>query len=263
MAVPINIVNDLIFTGIALLYVLAWVLIPEILQKKGKISKFIARKLVHLFAGLAIFISPFLTIPWFAVAIALLMTLVTLKSSKHSSNPALKGLYDAIGEEAEESKGYLQGPFHYALAITILIATFSVIYQISGLNLFYIPIAGILLMIISDTLASIFGKRWGSHKFHVPWLKTQRSLEGSLTFLISGWLLCFFAFGVFGVFLQTYSIHLTMENALILSTVTAGLGTIVEFVSPSTWDDLSVPIATTAIISLLALSMQWIVVPLI
>jgi phytol kinase len=258
--ITIDIGKDLMFTGCALLYVLAWVLIPEILQKKGVISKFVARKLVHLFAGLAIIIAPFLTIPWFAVALAALMTLVTLKSSKHSSMAAFKGLYDAIGEEAEESKGYLQGPFHYALAITVLITGFAVIYQITAYSLFYLPIAGILIMIISDTLASIIGKRWGKHEIKVPWIKTRRTVEGSLAFLASAWVLCFIAFIVFGTILPGHSIVLRVPDAIILSVVTAVAGTLVELVSPSVWDDITVPIATTAIVTILAFALQLIVI---
>ncbi len=260
MAVTIDIVNDLVLTFFALLYVFAWVLIPEILQKKGVISKFVARKLVHLFAGLSIFITPYLTIPWFAVALAALMTVVTLKSSKHSTLAAFKGLYDAIGEEAEEAKGFLEGPFHYALAITILIAAFTVVYQFTGFGLYYLPISGILIMIISDTLASIVGKRWGKHEIKIPWLKTKRTIEGSLAFLASAWVLCFLSFFIFGVLFTGVDIVLDLGNALILSVVTAVVGTVIELVSPSVWDDMTVPLATTAIISILAFALRLIVI---
>lgn len=260
LAVEIDIVSDLFYAFLALVYVLACVLIPKILQQKKKISKFAARKAVHFLAGLTIFVTPYLTIPWFAVAIASIMTIVTYKSSKHSSSEAFKGLYAAIGEEAEEAKGYLQGPFHYALAITLLISAFAVVFQATGLSLFYLPIAGILVMVISDTLASVIGRKWGKHEIHVPWIKTKRTLEGSLAFLVSGWLLCFFAFGVFGVFLPGYSIRLSLPNAMILSIVAAAIGSVVEVITPSTWDDITIPIATTAIISLLAFSLQLIVI---
>jgi len=262
----INLVDDLILTAIALGYVFACVLIPKYLVHKELISKFAARKAVHLLAGLAIFITPYLTIPWFAVLIAVLLTIVTLKSSKQSSNPTLRDLYNSIGEEAEESKGYLQGPFHYCLSITILIATFSAVYQISalyqakGLSLFYIPIAGILIMVISDTMAAVVGKRWGKHEIKIPWIHSRRTFEGSLTFFLTGILLCLFSFFVFGVLLPGYSIQLTVVNALILSVVTAAVGTVVEMMSPSTWDDLTVPLITTGLISIMAFGFGLIVI---
>ena len=248
----ITLVADLILTGIALIYVFACVLIPEILQKRGIVSKFVARKTVHLLTGLAIFITPYLSIPWFAVALAASMVVVTYRSSKNSSNPMLRDLYNSIGEEAEEQKGYLQGPFHYTLAITILIAIFSVVFQVGGWSLFYVPIAGILIMIISDSLAAIAGKRWGRHELHVPWIHSKRTLEGSLAFFISGFALTLFSFFMFGVWLPGNSVHLMPLNAFILSIIMTGMGTVIEGISPSTWDDLTIPLATTAIISALA-----------
>jgi dolichol kinase len=177
------------------------------------------------------------------------MTILTLLSSKKSSVKQLKELYDSIGEEAEEKAGYLQGPFHYCLSITVLIT----IFVIFAPNQMYFPIAGILLMIISDTLASIIGKKYGKRKINIPWVKTSRSLEGSLAFFISGFFLCFFAFSFLGVSNPLTQIHLTLEVALVYSLITSALATIVELLSPSTWDDLTIPIATVVIVFLLTL----------
>jgi dolichol kinase len=151
------------------------------------------------------------------------MTILTLLSSKKSNVKQLKELYDSIGEEAEEKAGYLQGPFHYCLSITILIT----IFVIFAPNQMYFPIAGILLMIISDTLASIIGKKYGKRKIKIPWVKTTRSLEGSLAFFISGFLLCFFAFSFLGVSNPITQIHLPLEVALLYSLITSALATIV------------------------------------
>ncbi|NHJ20658.1 MAG: hypothetical protein EAX91_06950 [Candidatus Lokiarchaeota archaeon] len=242
-----NILLDLLILLLTFIYVLATILIPVQLKKRDKITKFQARKAVHLLAGLAVLTTPFYTWPWFAVILAGSMTLLTLLSSKKSSVKQLKELYDSIGEEAEEKVGYLEGPFHYCLSITILITFFVIVAP----GKMYFPIAGILLMIVSDTLASIIGKKYGKMNIKLPWLKSTRTIEGSLTFFISGFLLCFFAFTIF-----TNSItqnHLTLEIALIYSLIMSALATIVELISPSTWDDLTVPIATVAIVFLLTL----------
>ncbi|GAG88182.1 unnamed protein product, partial [marine sediment metagenome] len=152
-----DILLDLLIVLLTYVYVFATILIPVQLKKRDKITKFQARKAVHLFAGLAVLTSPLYSWPWFAVIIVSSMTLLTLLSSKKSNVKQLKELYDSIGEEAEEKVGYLQGPFHYCLSITILI-TFFVIIAPDQMSF---PIAGILLMIISDTLASIIGKKYG------------------------------------------------------------------------------------------------------
>ncbi|GAG76306.1 unnamed protein product [marine sediment metagenome] len=244
-----DILFDLLLLIFTFIYVFATILIPVQLKKKDKITKFQARKAVHLLAGLAVLSAPYYTWPWWAVILAGSMTLLTLLSSKKSNVKQLKELYDSIGEEAEEKVGYLQGPFHYCLSITILITFFVIVAP----NQMFFAIAGILLMIISDTLASIIGKKYGKRKINLPWVNTTRSLEGSLTFFISGFFLCFFAFTFLGVTNPITQIHLSLEIALLYSLITSGLATIVELVSPSTWDDLTIPIATVVIVFLLTL----------
>ncbi|NVM44569.1 MAG: hypothetical protein HWN79_06610 [Candidatus Lokiarchaeota archaeon] len=244
-----DILFNLFILFLTFIYVLATILIPVQLKKRDKITKFQARKAVHLLAGLAVLTTPYYTSPWWAVILAGSMTLLTLLSSKKSSVKQLKDLYDSIGEEEEEKVGYLQGPFHYSLSITILITIFAIIAP----DQMYFPIAGIMLMIISDTLASVIGKKYGKRKIKIPWVKTTRSLEGSLAFFISGFLLCLLAFTILGVTNPINQNHLTLEIALIYSLITSALATIVELISPSTWDDLTVPIATVVIVFFLTL----------
>jgi hypothetical protein len=55
--------DDLALVGIAYGYVLMTILIPVFLKKRNLVSKFIARKIVHLFAGLVVLIVPFLPCP--------------------------------------------------------------------------------------------------------------------------------------------------------------------------------------------------------
>jgi len=244
-----NILLDLLILLLTFIYVLATILIPVQLKKRDKITKFQARKMVHLFAGLAVLSAPYYSWPWWAVILAGSMTLLTLLSSKKSSVKQLKDLYDSIGEEAEQKVGYLQGPFHYCLSITILIT----IFVIFAPNQMYFPISGILLMIISDTLASVIGKKYGKRKINLPWLKTTRSLEGSIAFFVSGFILCFFAFNFLGVTNPITQVHLSVGIALLYSLITSTLATIIELISPSTWDDLTIPIATVVCVFLLTL----------
>jgi len=244
-----NILFDLLLLLLTFVYVFATILIPVQLKKRDKITKFQARKMVHLFAGLSILITPYFTTPWWAVLLASSMTILTFLSSKKSKVKQLRDLYDSIGEEAEEKAGYLQGPFHYCLSITILITLFVIIAP----DQMYFPIAGILLMIISDTLASVIGKKYGKIKIKLPWPNTTRTLEGSLTFFVSGFILCFIAFMFLGVTNPITQIHISLEAALLYSLITSILATIIELISPSTYDDLTVPILTSLIIFLITL----------
>lgn len=240
---------DLFVVLLAYIYILFTIFIPLILKKKNKITKFSARKAVHMFAGLAILSSPFYFWPFWPTIIAGSLTILVFFSSKESKVKQLRELYDAIGEEAEEKVGYLQGPFFYCLSITSLVFVFGIFAP----EQFYFPIAGILLMIISDTLASVIGKRWGKVKISFAWTNSSRTIEGSLTFFLSAFLLCFLSFFLFGLLFPSIQDPLTFEMILVYSLITSTIATIIELLSPSTYDDLTVPIGSTLIIYLLTL----------
>lgn len=240
---------DLILIGIAYGYVSLTIFIPVFLKKRGLISKFQARKIVHFFAGLIVLIVPFFVMPLYAVFIALSMAIMVYFSSRDSSVKQLQELYESIGEEAEEKVGRLQGPFYYSVSITLLIALF-VLFAPDRL---YFPICGILIMIVSDTFASVIGKKYGRRKIVIAYTGATRTLEGSLTFFASAFALCFAAFSFFGLLNPVNQHQLTFETVLAYSFITSMSGTLIELLSPSTVDDLTVPIATTLVIYLLSL----------
>ncbi|MGV9197792.1 MAG: diacylglycerol/polyprenol kinase family protein [Promethearchaeia archaeon] len=244
-----DLIKDLVLVMLAYGYVFLTIFVPMFLKKRDKITKFQARKTVHLLAGLVVLIVPYFQWSYWAILIAVTVTALTYFSSKDSKVKSLKELYEAIGEDTEEKVGYLQGPFHYCLSVTLLISLFTIFAP----DQFYFPISGILIMIISDTLASVIGKEYGKINIDLSYTNTVRTLEGSLTFFISAFGLCFFSFYFFGLINPLNQRGLTFQTILIYSLVTSALGTMIEIFSPSTWDDLTVPIATTLIIFLLTL----------
>jgi phytol kinase len=171
-------------------------------------------------------------------------------SSKESKVKQLKDLYDAISEEQEDGlkRAFLQGPFFYCLSITSLVFIFGIF----AADQFYFPIAGILIMIVADTLASVIGKRWGKISLSLPWTNSKRTLEGSLTFFGTAFLLCFLSFLLFGLLIPIQE-PLTLPTILIYSLITSSIATVIELISPSTFDDLTVPLGSTLIIYLLTL----------
>ncbi len=238
--------GDLLIAFLLYLYIFLTISIPLYLKKKERISKFTARKAVHLSAGLIVLFVPFLSAPYgrfLAILISGSFAIMVYKSEKNSKIKLFSEFYEAIGEEAEEklNRSYLQGPFHYCVSITFLISLFAIIGFWE--DQIYLPIAGILIMIISDTLASVVGKKYGKIKINFSWTGTTRSLEGSLVFLVTAFLLSFFSFYVFGFLDKTLSI----ESVFLYSVVTAIVSTLIELVSPSTWDDLTVPIFSTLV----------------
>ncbi|MHA1985526.1 MAG: diacylglycerol/polyprenol kinase family protein [Promethearchaeota archaeon] len=245
-----EIISDIGIAGITYFYVMLTIFVPLILYKKEKINKFTARKAVHLSAGLAVLSSPFYFWPFWPTIIAGTLSLLVFFSSKDSKVKQLKDLYDAISEEQEEGlkRAFLQGPFFYCLSITSLVFIFGLLAPEN----FYFPIAGVLVMIISDTLASVIGKRWGKVNISLPWTNSKRTLEGSSTFFITALVLCFLSFFLFGLLIPVQE-PLSLITILIYSLITSGIATIIELVSPSTYDDLTVPLGSTFIIYLLAL----------
>ena len=239
---------DLTLIGIAYGYIILTILIPVYLKKNNIISKFIARKSVHLFTGLIVLIVPFFILPLHAIFIAITLTTAVYFSSRDSSVKQLQELYESIGEEAEEAVGRLQGPFYYCTSITVLFTVFIFLAP----DQLYFPICGILIMIISDSLASMVGKKYGRIKIDLPYTGTVRTLEGSLVFFASAFILCFAAFSYFGLINTISQQELTMQLIFLYSLMTSLAATLIELVSPSTMDDLTVPIATTTVIYLLA-----------
>ena len=246
-----NFLWDLFVVFITFIYVLLTIFVPLTLYKKEKISKFSARKAVHMFAGLAILSSPFYFWSFWPTIIAGTLTLFVYFSSKEAKVKQLKDLYDAISEEQEDGlkRAFLQGPFFYCLSITALVFIFG----IAAPENFYFPIAGVLIMIVADTLASVIGKRWGKIGISLPWTNSKRTLEGSATFFVTAFVVCFISFFLFGLLISTFQEPLSFPTIIVYSLITSAIATIIELISPSTFDDLTVPLGSTLIIFLLTL----------
>jgi len=246
-----GILTDLGIVGFTFFYVILAIFIPLILYKKEKITKFSARKSIHMFAGLAILSSPFYFWPFWPTIVGVSLTIFVYFSAKESKVKQLKDLYDAISEEQENGlkRAFLQGPFFYCISITLLVLIFAIFAP----DQFYFPIAGVLIMIVADTLASVIGKRWGKISLCLKYTNSKRTLEGSLTFFGTAYLLCFLSFYLFGLLIPTFQDPLNLPTILIYSLITSAIATIIELISPSTYDDLTVPIGSTIIIYLLTL----------
>jgi dolichol kinase len=237
----------LLFLG-AVIYVIVVIFIPKLLKEKGVISGYIARKIIHSFAGLSVFISPYMYYPILAVTLGLASIVMTLFSSQKSRIHQLKKLYEAIREDEEMKAGYLQGPFAYSLAITILIFIF-VFFP----DKYYIPIAAILVMMFADSTAAIVGRRWGRHFIYIRWVGSKRTWEGSIAFMIIAFLCSLTIFSFFGRLVPGFSQILTIGQIIFLSLVMSVLSAGLELISPSKFDDLVIPLGSTVLVSLIAL----------
>ncbi|NMC06172.1 MAG: hypothetical protein GYA24_13235 [Candidatus Lokiarchaeota archaeon] len=237
--IPLN--ESVLLIG-AFAFILVVIGLPMVLKKKGVINGHAARKIVHLFAGFSCFIVPFLKYPWLALILSGLFLVVTRISTPKTQ------VFQMMGEKDESECGYLAGPFSYALSINILVAVFSFMPKY-----FFFPAASIMIMMISDTAASFFGRRYGKHKYSLGYTKTTRSLEGSMALFVTAFILGAFAFAFFGNWFPNNHHTMSIEWIFLLALLVAGVSTIVEVFSPSNIDDLLVPLAGCFISFLLTL----------
>lgn len=233
--------SDILLLLGASLYVTLVVQVPVLLKRRGHVSKRTAREIVHALAGLSVLTLPHFRSLAFPLSLALAGVALTFLSRPNSPIRLLRDLYDAIGEPAEDRVGYLQGPFHYSLAITVLVAGFAV-FAPDKLGL---AIGATLLMIISDPLASGIGRRWGKIKWPTPWTGSHRTVLGSTVFLLSAFLVCL-AYLSGSSHMTSLDGLLRPGDVLVYSVTAAGAGTIIELLSPSKYDDLTVPIGSAA-----------------
>jgi phytol kinase len=227
---------DIILLSGAFLFVAIIIGISIILKKIDFITSHTARKIVHLFAGFAVFIVPYLSIPFLALIISGSVLIFTrFAGPKNIGKP----VFETIAEKDEQEKGYLSGPFSYALAINILVFIFS--FK-SVVQYFYFPANSIMVMMISDTAAAWIGRKWGKHKINLKYTKTVRTVEGSLTLFITAFILSVFGFSFFGQWFPDNIQQMEYSWIAILSLIMAVNSTIVEIFSPSNIDDLTVSI---------------------
>ena len=230
------IIQDILLLVGAFIYVGCIMLVALILHKFKVISGHGGRKIVHLFAGFSCFIVPFLNIPFLALIISLIFLAVT-RLAGPKSNPVLRPLFDLMAEKNEVEVGYLSGPFSYALSINILVFIFSFFP-----NFFFFPASSIMVMMISDTAASFIGQKYGKHKIDIKYTKTIRSVEGSIALFITAFILSLFGFSFFGIIFPNNTHVMTVGWIVILSFLMAFNSTVIEILSPSNLDDLTVPI---------------------
>jgi dolichol kinase len=211
--------NDLTLLIITIIYVIIVYTIPIFLYKKKKIDKRTSRNLVHFFSGLCLISLFFTQNKWIYFIASALITLLIFLSRK--STPVLNFIYNSLNEEQE--KIYLQGPVLYGVSITYLIL-FSIV---SNNNI--IPLVSALILIISDPLAAIIGKKYGKIVFSI--LSNQRTLEGSLAMLISNIIIISLFFGF------------SMKSVSISFIIA-----IIEIISPSKIDDFTLPLSASILL---------------
>lgn len=216
------------FLGIIISYLYIGLVIigAKIFEKKGKEA---SRKFIHIMLGnwwiIAIY---FFSNVWFAVLVPATFVVINYLSYK-------KNLIKVM--EREEQDGL--GTVYYAVALLVLAIVSFGIFKKPSLGL--VPT---LVMAYGDGFAAIIGKSIKSKKYKLS--DTKKSFAGSATMFVISTLLIggYLAFYHTGIFWRTA--HWPTVTCLMGFAITA-----IEAVSGKGWDNITVPLATLAMLILI------------
>ena len=183
----------------------------------------VVRKLIHL-CSLSIPIIYYFVSKTTAIIILSIVSFVALviDISRYFSPIAGKLFYSIFGfllreHELDTRKKNLNGATYVLISAVLCVVIFPKILFITAFS----------ILIISDSLAALIGRKYGRHKF------LSKSLEGTLAFFISAIIVILFTPKVEGLFLE-----------YLIGIFAAAIGAIVENISFGFADDnLSIPIS--------------------
>ena len=131
---------------------------------------------------------------------------------------------------------FVKGPFGMITRVherrQVLSATwFALAILVGLLTMPMLPMeVGVLALGVGDPIAAIVGKRWGQTK-----IRGQKSLEGSLAFLVSAAL-------AIALFLSVFHPSLELSTVLVVSLVAGLVGAVIEVITEPIDDNLSIPL---------------------
>ncbi len=241
---------DLIATVISIVILLAIVQINAYIQKKGKASPIITRKLVHILAG------PVFVVTWMlfsgeivshyiAVIVPLLFVLqfitIGIGVIKNES-------FVASMSRSGDPRELLQGTLYYSIVMVLM--TFF---------WFYIPSTGIsnanptALLIIGcvsggDGLADMIGRKFGRKKIGIK--GSEKTFLGSIGMLVGSILVSSILVLIFSLEVPSFNIATLILPIIVVSIV----ATIVEAISPKNSDNFTIFVAVIITILILELA---------
>ena len=210
--------NNIAIAIISVIYVFTVVAVMDRFVKKG-FPQDVSRKLVHIAAGSWIFFWIFYNnshwSKYFNIAPAFIWAILLLQ----------KGFFAKPDDEAVKTmtrtgdkRELLKGPFYFTLVMNLM----GTVFYHTNLSVTAMAYLG-----WGDGIAPVIGKRYGTHKYY---FLSEKSIEGSIAFLIFGFLSAvFFNYILFG------SVNIVQIS------VAGIVATIVEALSPKDLDNFLVP----------------------
>ncbi|MBN2230602.1 MAG: hypothetical protein JW779_13520 [Candidatus Thorarchaeota archaeon] len=247
------VLDDIIVFFIAIIYAIIILTIADVARRKMNFGSDFTRKIVHLFAGAAIWTVPFYPHPWVATFVAL--TFVLMLGMANSER--FGRFFAAMARPEDLEHGSVRGPFWYAVSITILTAIFTFT---GNEAIYFIPAAAIHIMMLGDGMSAPIGMKYGTNCTRTIF-GSKRSTHGCLALFIFGFLGAIIAFWWFGI--VNYGVFITTAdyiNMVVLALIGATTATLVELVSPKGTDNVTLPMISCVVMFIAAILMGIIVV---
>lgn len=213
---------------LTLVLCLLWMRFNNFLAKKNVVSTSISRKLIHIGTG-PVFLLCWLLFPDHPLSrylaaivpfmIVLQLSLVGFGVMKDDSS--VKAMARTGGKNE-----LLKGPFFYGIVFVLLTVFF---WKTEN------AIIPLMILCGGDGLADLIGSKFGS--ISIPW-NHKKTILGSISMFLGGFLLSFL---MIAIFISAVSIEPTLVRFLIPMGVISLISTLVESVSPSDYDNITVP----------------------
>lgn len=237
----LELVWDIVAMIISIIAVMLVVIINGAIQKSGKLSSDVTRKIVHIFAA------PVFLVTWWlysgsalsrylalVVPILFVLLFVAIGTGK-VKNEAFVGSMSRTGDASE----LLKGTLYYALIICIVTVLW---FYSPGGTIEANPTALIILGCLAggDGLADVIGRKYGgTRKFGIG--GAEKTIAGSIGMFIGS-----FLFSYILAFLFWFDLVAILLPILVICIIV----TIVEALSPKNLDNWTVPITVVIMIVL-------------
>ena len=199
------------------------------------IPKELWRKLLHLVAYTSSLFMMFESHDWLTASVCCLLFAAVVYPILHF---------------AERWKGYAglfnqRHPGEVKKSLLLLFCTHAALIALcwGWLDKPYLAVTSILMWGVGDTAAALIGKRFGRHHVHLPLADARKTWEGSAAMMITA-----FTAGWIALLMTS---PLEWYLCLACSAIAAPVAAYVELISHGGNDTVTVPVATTLILSLL------------
>jgi phytol kinase len=240
--------GDVVVYFIAVFYAIIVLTVADVARRKLDKGPELTRRIVHLFAGGAIYTVPYYPHPWVATLVA--FTFVVMLAL--ASHDRFSKFFAAMARPEDLEHGSVRGPFWYAVSITLLTGIFT----FTGYDrLYFIGAAAIHIMMFGDGMSAPIGMKYGADSCRTIF-GSKRSPQGCGALLIFGFLgamvaLWFFGAVNYGAFMSAGSI--LWGEMVIIALAGAITGTLVELISPKGTDNTTLPIITCVVMFLVGM----------